>query len=173
MKRISIYPLILAASTLVLATVAAQADDAQLVREAADRAEIEALMWRYVRALDTYDEEAYAAAFTEDGQFVAGPNATRGREALRQMVVGLENSSAERASASGTPSPAMHHIITNPHIEFVDADHARYHSYWMTAFAPAKQGDTPRVAAVGRGVDDLVKIDGQWLISLRNVTPTD
>jgi uncharacterized protein (TIGR02246 family) len=159
--------------TMVLATVAARADDAQLVREAADRAAIQALMWRYARALDTYDEDTYAAVFTEDGQFGAGPNATRGRAALRQMVVGLEKGRAERDAASGTTSPAMHHVITNSNIEFIDANHARYHSYWMTVFAPAKQGETPRVAAVGRGVDDLVKLDGQWLIQLRNVAPTD
>jgi 3-phenylpropionate/cinnamic acid dioxygenase small subunit len=130
-------------------------------------------MWRYVRALDTYDEVAYASVFTEDGQFGAGPNATRGRDALRQMVAGLENARTERDAASGTPSPAMHHIITNAHIEFVDAEHARYHSYWMTVFAPAAQGETPRVAAVGRGIDELVKTDGQWLIRSRNVAPTD
>ena len=31
-------------------------------REARDRVEIEALMWRYTRALDTANAEAYAAA---------------------------------------------------------------------------------------------------------------
>jgi hypothetical protein len=43
----------------------------------------------------------------------------------------------------------------------------------MTVFAPAAQGETPRVAAVGRGIDELVKTDGQWLIRSRNVAPTD
>lgn len=108
MKSRSIYPLVLAALTLVLVTFAARADDASLVRAAADRAEIEALMWRYVRALDTYDEAAYAAVFTEDGQFGAGPNATRGRDALQQMIVGLENASAEREAAT----ECRHHPCT-------------------------------------------------------------
>jgi hypothetical protein len=111
--------------------------------------------------------------FTEDGQFGAGPNATRGRAALREMVVGLETGRNERDAASGTTSPAMHHVITNSNIEFVDPNHARYYSYWMTVFGPAKQGETPRVAAVGRGVDELVKINGQWFIQSRNVAPTD
>ena len=36
-----------------------------------DRAEIEDLMWRYTRALDTNDAAAYAATYTADGQFSA------------------------------------------------------------------------------------------------------
>jgi len=173
MKVHSMGPLFLAAVTLVLATSGARADDAQLIREATDRARIQALMWRYVRALDSYDEAAYAAVFTEDGQFGAGPNATRGRDALQQMVAGLEKARDERDAASGTTSPAMHHVITNANIEFIDANHANYYSYWMTVFAPNAQGATPRVAAVGRGIDELVKVDGQWLIHSRNVAPTD
>ena len=34
-------------------------------------------------------------------------------------------------------------------------------------FAPA------RIAAAGNGVDDLVKVDGQWLIKFRNVSAPD
>jgi hypothetical protein len=171
MKVLSIDRLILAGLAMVLTSFAAHADDAQIIREAADRAQIEALMWRYVRALDSYDEDAYAAVFTENGQFGAGPNATRGRAALRQMVVGLESASAARTAESGTSAPAMHHVITNAHVEFVNANHARYHSYWMTVFGPAAQGEAPRVAAVGRGIDELTRVDGRWLISSRNVAP--
>ena len=36
-------------------------------RETRDRAEIEALMWKYTRALDTMNAEAYASAYTPDG----------------------------------------------------------------------------------------------------------
>ena len=50
--------------------VGAQQDNA--TREARDRAEIEALMWGYTRALDTLNPDAYAAAYTPDGQFKAG-----------------------------------------------------------------------------------------------------
>ena len=53
-------------------------------REARDRAEIEALMWRYARALDTSNAEAYAAAYTPDGQFSAGTNATKGRRGAHE-----------------------------------------------------------------------------------------
>lgn len=143
---------------------AAHADDADRLREAADRAEIEALMWRYVRALDTLDPEAYASVFTEDGRFGTGADAVVGREALAAMVEGL------RGNVSG---PAMYHVITNDHVEFLGEDRARYHSYWMTVFAAAAQGETPRVAAAGHGVDELVRVDGEWLIRSRNVAPDD
>ena len=150
----------------------ASAADADILRQANDRAEIEALMWRYVRALDTYDVEAYANVFTEDGRFGTGANATVGRAALRQMVDGLKRSSQER-QAAGEPRGPMHHVITNAHIEFVGADEAKYHSYWMTVFGPQGQGGQPQVAAVGRGVDVLVRVDGQWLIKSRDVAPQD
>ena len=49
-------------------------------RQMKDRAEIEALMWKYTRSLDGYDPDGYAASYTTDGQFVAGANATKGHE---------------------------------------------------------------------------------------------
>lgn len=151
----------LALFALVVAGVVAPAARAD---EAADRAEIRELMWRYVRALDTRDAEAYASVFTEDGRFGSGENAVVGRAALEEMVEGF---------GEGRPDPAMYHVITNDHIEFVSEDRARYHSYWMTVFAAAEQGGSPRVAAVGRGIDELVRVDGEWLIESRNVAPQD
>ncbi len=37
----------------------------------------------------------------------------------------------------------MHHVITNAHIEFIDKDHARFHSYWMTVFAESPGSNPP------------------------------
>lgn len=142
------------------------ADDADVLRQVRDRAEIDELMWRYVRALDTLDADAYALVYTEDGSFGSGANAASGRTALREMVQGLR--AGRDASA-----PAMYHVITNARVEFTGPDSARYHSYWMTVFGSAGEGSTPRVAAAGRGIDELRRIDGQWLIESRNVAPQD
>jgi uncharacterized protein (TIGR02246 family) len=160
----------LAVAAVALATSSvALADDAAALREAQDRAAIEALMWRYVRALDTMDPDAYAAVFTEDGTFGSGNTQRKGRADIKQMVADLKKGRDERAAA-GTPSAPMHHIIANHQIEFLGANEARYDSYWMTVFAAV--GDTPvRVAAAGRGVDQLVRVNGQWLIKNRNVAP--
>src|SRR5215207_6266530 len=52
----------------------ASKSDSDVLREVRDRADIEDLMWRYARALDTNDADAYASVYTPDGQFSAGAN---------------------------------------------------------------------------------------------------
>jgi len=150
----------------------AAAADADDLREVRDRAQIEQLMSNYVHAIDHWDAEAYAQVFTPDGSFAAGPNPTRGRDALRKMVLDLKKSQDDRR-AKGLFIGAMHHVISNQYIEFVDRDHARVHYYWMTVFtgpaAPPPALSPPNVAAVGRGLDDVVRVEGKWLISNRNV----
>jgi len=68
---------LLALAFAAACTTQALADDADILREAHARAQIEDLMWRYVRALDSFDPEAYASVYTEDGQFGSGANATQ------------------------------------------------------------------------------------------------
>ncbi len=142
-----------------------------LAQRAEDREAIEELMWRYARALDTFDPDAYAALYTEDGQFGASENATKGREALSQMIANLRAGRETRA-AEGDPAPPMYHMTTDVWIEFVDDTHARRHSYWLTMNG-AGGGNPASIVAVGRGVDHLVKIDGRWLIQIRDVAPQD
>ena len=45
--------------------------------------------------------------------------------------------------------------------------------YYITMFGAAGEGTPARVAAVGRSIDELVRVNGQWLIKLRNVAPLD
>lgn len=137
----------------------------------ADHEAITKLMWDYARALDTFNPEAYAAMYTEDGQFGTGENATVGREALHDYIAGLRDSRAERA-ANGEVVPPLYHMTTDSWTEFTGENTALHHSYWITMTAAA--GDQPAsVVAVGRGVDELVKVDGKWLIKVRNVAPQD
>jgi uncharacterized protein (TIGR02246 family) len=152
------------------AAVAAENDT---LREVQDRAQIQALMWRYVRALDTGNAEAYAATFTPDGQFGRGANATKGREALKKMIVDMRQRNAETEAKGGAKTPSMYHMIANSAIEFIDKDHARFHAYWMTVFAGSGENTPVRVAAAGREFDELVRVNGQWLIKLRDVAPQD
>ena len=162
-------------TTLVVAAVAlganaAFADEAALLREAQDRAAIEALMWRYVRALDSLDPDGYAAVFTEDGKFKSGSTQHQGRADIKGMVADLKKTRDERAAA-GTPSAPMYHVIANHQITFTGPNEARYDSYWMTVFGAAGENTPVRVAAAGRGVDQLVRVNGQWLIKNRDVAP--
>jgi SnoaL-like domain len=69
------------------ASVALRGED-NTVRETRDRHEIEALMWKYTRALDKGDGATYASTYTTDGEFGAGERVTKGREALSKLVRG-------------------------------------------------------------------------------------
>lgn len=131
-----------------------------VVREAKDRAEIEKLMWDYVKAADSLNADAYAAVFTADGAFLQ----VKGHDALRKMITDLRASMGDRAKT-------MHHVMSNQNIEFISPDRARVYYYWQTVFGgPAGAKPAPNVAAVGRGVDDVVRVNGKWLIQNRNVS---
>jgi uncharacterized protein (TIGR02246 family) len=140
-------------------------------REAQDRAQIEKLMWQYVRALDTENADAYAAVYTPDGQFGSGANAVKGRDALKKMINDLRQRAAENETKTGEKRPAMYHVIANSYLDFVDKDHAHLEAYWMTVFAAGGAKIPARVAAAGREVDELVRVNGQWLIKSRDVAP--
>jgi hypothetical protein len=147
------------------------AADADVVREARDRAEIDALMWHYCHALDSLDENAYAANYTPDGSFKAGKSVSEGTDALKKIITDVKQRRAEQ-EAKGEKPPQLYHVITNEYIEFADKDHARIHSYWQTLFVPADPKSRPQVAAAGRGLDELVRLNGHWLIKKRDVMPT-
>lgn len=162
--------LILALPTHALAQDAASLTPEQLIQRNADREAIEALMWRYDRALDHYDAEAYAANFTPDGAF--GP--IKGHAALKKMIIDLA-AGQERRRQAGETIGKMHHFTMNQWLEFIGPDTARFHYYHQTVFGTGgalNSPSAPRMAAAGQGVDDLVKIDGKWYIKYRNVAPT-
>lgn len=148
----------------------ARSNDTQ--REAQDRVQIEKLMWQYTRALDTANPDAYAATYTPDGQFGSGTRAVKGTDALKKMIADFRQSNAD-AAAKGQPRPAMYHMEMNSYLEFIDKDHARLQAYWQTVFAGQGTTVPVRVAAAGREVDDLVRVNGQWLIQSRDVAPKD
>ena len=164
--------LILGCSVVLLTVVAVMGQrPAPAPDRNADREEINALMWKYARALDGHDPDAYAAAYTKDGEFRAGAgNPTKGTQALKALVQNLKDNDAKRVTAGETIAP-MYHMTTDSWTEFVDATHAKHYTYWLTVFGAAGRGSTVNVAAAGRGVDDLVKADGKWLIQVRNVAP--
>jgi uncharacterized protein (TIGR02246 family) len=150
---------------------ASAATPEQLVDRYQDREAIEKLMWDYDRALDTYNADKYASLFTEDGAFMQ----VKGREALSKMVADLKKGHDERR-AKGEAIPTMRHFTMNQFLEFTGPGTARYHYYHQTVFGTGgalNSEDAPRVAAAGNGVDDLVKVGGDWLIKYRNVAATD
>ena len=140
---------------------------AQAAARLADREAIEQLMGTYDRSLDMYDAEKYAAHFTQDGAF----GQTKGHAALKKMITDLVASRAKQ-DADGTSLGTMRHFTMNQFIEFTGPASAKYHYYHQTVFGDfGRPGDpaAPKVIAAGNGVDDLVKVDGKWLIKMRNV----
>lgn len=147
-------------ATLPTGTPPGAMDVNQVLQQAQDRAAIQDLMWRYVRAIDSWNPDAYASVFTEDGSFLG----TQGRDDLRQMVVDL---GANRTDES----PDLHHVMTNQNISFLSPSVAVVNYYWQTVSAGSPGAATPQLLAQGRGRDVVVKQDGQWLIRSRDVTP--
>ena len=143
-----------------------------VAQDVKDREAIEALMWKYARALDTFNPDAYASCYIPDGQFGAGANATKGTAALKKMIQDLKDRREEQIKKGETPAP-MYHMEMNKYVEFPAKDRARHHTYWETVFGAVGRGGQVRVAAAGNGVDDLVKVNGKWLIQIRNVSPGD
>src|SRR5690606_32951440 len=105
--------------------------DADALQTLVDKMEIEALIARYVTALDTLDADAYASVFAEDAVFDVTGTVHRGRDAIRKIVTDLQESRA-RNEAAGTTSPALYHVMSNTSIELLDETHARHQSYAQT-----------------------------------------
>lgn len=162
--------IVIAAAAAIAALQAMAATPTGLyIGSAEDRAAIEKLMWTYDRMLDTYDADAYVKLFTTDGAF----GQTKGRDALRKMIVDLAKGHDERRAKG--EKITMRHFTMNQYLEFTGPTTAKYHYYHQTVFGTGgeKSADPAKIAAAGNGVDDLVKVDGQWLIKYRNVAAPD
>ncbi|NLD35480.1 MAG: nuclear transport factor 2 family protein [Desulfatiglans sp.] len=156
---------VLTMSVLLLAGTSALYASEKVQLRAQDRVEIEQLMWEYIQALDSHNGEAFITMFTPDGEFRSKETTAKGRDALKKMVVDAWQK-MDANNEDGKKRPHMYHIVTNPHIEFIDDNHARFHAYWMGVLETG--GD---IVTAGREVNELVKVNGQWLIRIRDVNP--
>jgi 3-phenylpropionate/cinnamic acid dioxygenase small subunit len=150
------------------AGAALAAEDSQMaaLQRLLDKAEIEAVVARYVTALDTLDADAYEGVFAPDAEYNVTGTVYKGRAAIRKIVTDLQASRA-RNDAEGKPSPRLYHVMSNSSIEILDATHARHQSYAQTVRL-ADNGQFV-VGFMGRYDDALVKVDGRWLIESRKL----
>jgi uncharacterized protein (TIGR02246 family) len=148
------------------AVFAAEDTAATALQRLLDKAEIEALVVRYVTALDTLDADAYEGVFTEDGEYDVTGTVYQGRAAIRKIVTDLQASRA-RNQAAGTPLAQLYHVVSNSSIEILDATNARHQSYAQTV----RLADSGQFVAgfMGRYEDVLVKVDGRWFIKSRKL----
>lgn len=130
-----------------------------------DRALIEDLQARYLFAMDFRDAQSYAGTFTEDGVLDYGGGKLQGREAIHAMVVTARERAATQAEGEGPPDGR--HSITSMVID-VDGDRATSVAYWFLMVSDPPER-VARVHSYGHYEDELVKVDGQWLFSLRKI----
>jgi ketosteroid isomerase-like protein len=136
---------------------------------AEDRAKIEDLQARYLFALDFRDAEAYAATFAEDGVLDYGAGKIVGRQAIREMVAGLRANAERQAGqdTSGLRPAAGRHNISNI-VLTINGDRATGTAYWFH-MGNANAERRAQLNSFGHYEDELVKVDGEWLFSLRKI----
>ncbi len=109
--------------------------------------------------------DAYAAIYTPDGQFGTGANAVKGRDALKKMIVTLKQRLAGQQP--------VYVMDVNTSVEFPDRDHAHLEAYWLEVSPRTGPNVPARVVNAGREVEELERINGQWLLKLRDAAPKD
>ena len=162
---------------LSAATVNAQSTTDRL-QAIEDYIAIEQLLTRYAIAFDTGDADSYVDTFTPDGELLlirregeepfAGPF---NRDAMRQRWF-------PDHPGPGTPRPefrrfvGQRHVFTNPLIQ-VDGDTATVEANFIEVISNGPnvpQGSNPpTIYAMGRYMDDLLKIDGKWYFRRRTL----
>jgi len=129
---------------------------------AAHRGEIEDVLNAYAHAYDDRDAAAVGEAFAVDGTMsfriadgdVIGP--FEGREAIVAMM----------ASTLAGQADQRRHLASTFTLDHVDGETARARSYLtLAAVADGKL----EVLTTGRYEDELVRVDGAWLLSSRHL----
>lgn len=143
---------------LALATAAAAQDPSLGTWE--DRVMIENTLQRYVRGFDASDPAMFASAFAEDAVFEFNDDVFNGRAEIAGY---LERRNNGRAPGINNES-RLYHVMTNSVITFSDPEHAHHSSYAMTIGRTT--GET-HISSSGSYEDDLVKVNGEWLIQHR------
>lgn len=163
--------LALGAAGLALAATAAVPTAAQQPTYhpgyADDRAEIEDLMARYLFAIDFHDWDAYVATFAPNGTIEFASGAFTGREAIREAVTTFASRIGEFYSTEDGSPAKLRHVILQSSIR-VEGDRAWATSLWVE-MANDGPGDSLKMGTFGTYEDQLERIDGEWLLTYRNV----
>ena len=150
-------------ATLVALALPAMAQVSDAAQKANDRGEIQNLVSRYVRALDTLNADLYEGVFTEDAIFNIEGDVRNGRDEIRAIVTGLQQSRDSRSDSDS--SPALYHVIVNSEIDITSETQAHHRAYWQTVRVDSDGAIV--IGAMGIYDDQLVKQNGTWLIAER------
>lgn len=126
-----------------------------------DRALIEQTLQRYIGGFDSNDPAMFASAFAPDAVFEYNDEILNGREAIEAYLAQRNNG---RPAGQINPESRLYHVMTNSLVVFDDETHATHTAYGMTIGRTT--GET-HISSSGSYVDELEKIEGQWLITRR------
>ena len=140
---------------------------------AADRAEIEDLMARYLFALDYNDIDTFMTMFSEDAEFEFAPGTVKGKAAIREAITSFKRRIGEIYVDEVGNAAVLRHVLTYKAIR-VEGDRAWTRAMWfeMADDGPrdaASGRKTPKMGTFGIYADELRKVEGRWLFSKRRV----
>ena len=134
---------------------------------AADRAEIEDLMARYLFAIDYFDWDAYVATFAPDGELEFATGTSKGREAIREAVSSFSKRIGEFYHTEDGKPAILRHVVLQSSIR-VEGEHAWARTLWVE-MANNGPGDSMKMGTYGIYEDELTKASGTWLFAKRRV----
>jgi ketosteroid isomerase-like protein len=145
---------------------AAQDDEAQRVLTLLqDRIAIEDLLVDYYAELGSGSHQGFGRFFTEDAVFDVNGIVVRGHKEIQALYDRTPGAPAAAAAPGKEHVDYMH--LTNPVIR-VSGDTATAKLYW-TGVVSDDVNAPPKFEEMGREYDQLVKVDGRWLIKKRVV----
>jgi hypothetical protein len=139
--------------------------EARLV-EMEDKEQIRNLLSRYMHYLDARDMVKYSELFTEDGVVNAAQGKWTGRKEMQTMFQPRKRPDGTM-SAGGPPRPMLHYVIDS--VIQVNGNEARHWGKYFAFFPPEKEGERPTVSGLGGYDDWLVKKDGVWYFTRRDI----
>ncbi|MBV8085226.1 MAG: nuclear transport factor 2 family protein [Chloroflexi bacterium] len=129
-----------------------------------DLLNIQALLARFVHALDAGDPVTWTNCFAPEGIYRDASQTLTGREAILPFITQVMTEGDAGPNPKATPR--LVHLATPPRIEG-DGDRATAHSYWQ-ALTEAKDGSVV-IWRVGEFRDQLIKRDDEWLFQERHI----
>lgn len=161
--------LILIAAAVLLASAAWSASRLTYDRSyAADRAEIDDLLSRYLFALDWQDPEMYGDVFAPDGVLIWAGGTVNGRAAIVQEMRNARAADEKTNAATPGLRPFKRRHFVSNFVVRIDGNRATARSLWFE-FNNDGADRRPYVGAYGHLEDELKRVNGRWLISHHQV----
>jgi len=138
----------------------------QVTRETLlDRIQIEDLLTRYYYDLSLGHAHELSEYFTEDALLDVDGTVARGHAEIARLY---QRPEPDPKAPPAEPRGRGHMLLSNPTIE-INGNTAKAHVIW-TGVMNQGIGKLPYIFEQGREDDELVKLNGKWLIKRRYIT---